>query len=248
LSLTYLGHSAFKYDVGGLRIYVDPYFQEPVDARKLEKGDVVLLTHGHFDHGVLASARLWETWQCKFVAPQALIDWMQRKYRRVIPPEVLIPLGHGQTLTVGDVTIRAVPALHPVTRLGKTIHAIFARSSAPGNPVNGYYFEGYYQSGDTIYTPDIAKSLKGLPINTACLPVGGKYKTATPHEALRIAEEIGAKRIVPCHWQPLVEQVPFRYRPSHLVKLAKDNGSNIQVCPLAIGEVLEDSSIQSKVT
>jgi L-ascorbate metabolism protein UlaG (beta-lactamase superfamily) len=243
LSLTYLGHSAFKYEVGGLRIYTDPYFQEPVDRRRLEKGDLVLLTHGHFDHGVLASAQLWENWKCKFLAPPGLVEWMKRKYRRVIPPEVFIPISPGQTVEIEGIKILAVPAHHPLTRVGKTILALFARSSAPGNPVNGYYFEGYYQSGDTIYTPEIAHALRGKDVHTAVLPIGGKYKTASPQEALRIAEEIRTQRLVPCHWQPLVEQVPFKYQPSHLAKLARSTSSPVQICSLAIGEVLDKQDV-----
>lgn len=240
MSLTFLGHCAFKFELAGLSIYIDPYIQEPIDARRLSKGDVVLLTHGHFDHGVLGSARLWETWKCKFVAPRELALWMQRKYRKVIPPEYILSLDHGEKLQIGEVVITAVPASHPTTRLGKTMIAIFARSSAPGAPVNGYHFGGYYHSGDTIYTPSIAAALKDVDIHTACLPIGGKYKVATPQEALRIAEEIKADRVVPMHFQPLVEQVPLKFAPSHLVKLAQSTNSPVKVCPLAIGEVLED--------
>lgn len=248
LSLTYLGHSAVKYEVAGLRIYVDPYFQEPVDRRRLETGDVVLLTHGHFDHGVLASAQLWENWKCRFLAPPALVEWMKRKYRLVIPPEAFTAISPGETVEINGVKILAVPAHHPLTRVHKTILALFARSSAPGNPVNGYYFEGFYQSGDTLYTPEIAHALHGYDVHTAVLPIGGKYKTASPQEALRIAEDIRAKRLVPCHWQPLVEQVPFKYQPSHLVKLVKTGGSTVQVFPLAIGEVLQDQSAEVQKT
>lgn len=242
MSLTFLGHCAFKYELAGLSIYIDPYIQEPIDARRLSKGDVVLLSHGHFDHGVLASARLWDTWQCKFVAPKKLAEWMRKKYRKVIPPEAILDLDHGQSLTVGDLKITAVPASHPTTRLGKTMIAIFARSSAPGAPVNGYHFGGYYHSGDTIYTPTIRKALHGADIHTACLPIGGKYKVANPQEALRIAEEIGAKRLVPMHFQALVEQVPAKFQPSHLVRLAQNTNSPVTICPLAIGEVLEDQA------
>ncbi len=240
MSLTYLGHSAFKFELPGLRLYVDPYFQDPVDFHRLDPGAVVLFSHGHFDHGVLSSAKLWHEWKCQFVGPRRLIEWMIKKYRKVIPAEVCHALDHGESTIINGIRITAVPAHHPMSRMGKTMHALFSRSSAPGNPVNGYHFNGYYHSGDTLYTPAISEFLRGYETHTACLPIGGKYKIATPEEALRIAEELKAVRMVPMHWQPMVEQVPFRYRPSHLVKLAKANQSPVQICTLAIGEKLED--------
>lgn len=225
---------------------MDPYFQDPVDFRRLEPGALVLLTHGHFDHGVLSSAKLWQEWKCQFIAPHKLVDWMIRKYRRVIPADAFIHLDHGESTVVNGNRITAVPAHHPVTRLGKTVHALFARTSSPGNPVNGYHFEGFYHSGDTLYTPAIPEFLAGFETHTACLPIGGKYKVASPHEALRLAEEIKAKRMVPMKWQPVVEQMPFRYQPSHLVKLAKESGTPVQVCALAIGETLENLIARSE--
>jgi L-ascorbate metabolism protein UlaG (beta-lactamase superfamily) len=239
LTLTFLGYSAFKFDLPGLRIYVDPFFRDPIDWTRLEEGDVVLYTHGHFDHGVSYAPALWEAWGCKFVAPRNLIRWMTRHYRRSIPASALIPIGHGESVSFRGVNIKAIYAEHPVNRLGKTILTLLSRSRAPGTPVNGYYFAGYYHSGDTIYSPRIATSLKGSEVNVACLPIGGKYKVAGPQEALKIAEEIGAQHLVPMHWQPLTQQVPFRYRPSDILRLAAQTGTEVKVHALAIGEVLD---------
>lgn len=243
MSLTYLGHSAVQFQVQDLTIYVDPYFKDPVDWTTLPKADLVILTHGHFDHGVLLSVQLYEAWKCKFLAPRTLVQWMQRKYKRKIPADSFISIAHGETVQFNGLAITAIPAHHPVNRMGKTILRLFARSSAPGKPVNGYYFNGYYHAGDTIYTAAIPEALANKPIHTACLPIGGKYGVASPAEALKIAEQIGAARIVPLHWQALVEQVPFRYQSSDLVKLAKDSTTRVAICPLAIGELLEPDGV-----
>ena len=107
---------------------------------------------------------------------------MARKFRKKILPSALLPLNHHERIKIGDLGDLAAPAHYPINRLGKTLMAIHARSSAPGKPVNGYYFDGYYHAGDTIYTPIIAEALKGLEVHTACLPIGGKYAVASPTE------------------------------------------------------------------
>jgi L-ascorbate metabolism protein UlaG (beta-lactamase superfamily) len=239
LTLTFLGHSAIHFEAHGLDIFVDPYLRDPVDLNRLPRGHVVLFSHGHFDTGVLLAPMLYERWKCQFVGPKKLINWMRRKFKKQIRAEDMIAIDHGQSLYFGDVKVTAVPAHHPLNRLGKTIMALFARSRAPAKPVNGYHFAGYYHAGATIYSPAVAEAVKGLNIHTACLPIGGKYATASPAEALRLAEEIGAERLVPMHWQPLMDQVFFRYQPSDLIRLAKTENSNVSICPLAIGETLQ---------
>jgi L-ascorbate metabolism protein UlaG (beta-lactamase superfamily) len=236
LNLTFLGHSAVKFEIGSLCIYTDPYLQAPVDLAKLPKADLVLFSHGHFDHGALMARKLYDTWGCTFAGPRPLMNWLAK--RRKIPAEKLISIDHHETINFQGLDITAIPAHHPLNRLGKTIMALFSRSSAPGKPVNGYYFAGYYHAGATIYTPLIAECLENKEVHTAILPIGGKYATAKPAEALRIAEEIKAARLVPMHWQPLKDQVFFRYQSSDLLKLAKDTNSKIDVRALAIGEVL----------
>lgn len=238
LNLTFLGHSAFCIEVGGLVVYTDPYIQAPVDISRLPKADLVLFSVGHFDHGALMARELFERWDCTFVGPRALIQWMARKYKRKIPANRLIAIEHNETINFKGLEITAVPAHRPLNRLGKTILTLFARSSAPGKPANGYYFSGVYHGGATKYSPLIAQALHGKKIHTALLPIGGKYATATPAEALKIAEEINSKRLVPMHWQPLKEQVFFRYQSSDLVKLARSNDSKVDVRALAIGELL----------
>lgn len=239
MTLTFLGHSAFHFNVSNVDIFVDPYLCEPVDVNKLPRAHVVLYSHGHFDSGILLAPKLYERWKCQFVGPKKLITWMRRKFKKQIRAEDMIALDHGQSLYFGDVKVTAVAAHHPLNRLGKTIMTLFARSRAPAKPVNGYHFAGYYHSGATIYSAAIPEAVKALEVHTACVPIGGKYATASPEEALKLAEEIGAERLVPMHWQPLLDQVFFRYQPSDLQRLAKTEGSKVSIHALAIGETLD---------
>lgn len=242
----YLGHSAVRVEACGLNIYIDPYFSDPVNWEKLPPGNIILFSHGHFDHGVMMTEKLYEAWKCQIVGPRNLIRWLAKKHKNRIPVKAFIPLNHNQSTNIKGLKIKAIPAHHPLNRLGKTILTLFARSAAPGQPVNGYYFEGFYHAGDTVYARDIVHALKNLPVHTACLPIGGKYAVAGPDEALRLAEEMGARRLIPLHWQALVHQIHFRYKSSDLVRLAKEKETQVQICPLAIGELLEIKNEQHK--
>ena len=110
VSLTYLGYSCVKFEINGLNVYVDPFFRDPGEnSKKLPKGDLVLFSHGHFDHGVQSAAELYQAWQCQFIAPKKLINWMARKFRKKILPSALLPLNHHERIKIGDLEILAVP-------------------------------------------------------------------------------------------------------------------------------------------
>src|SRR3990167_6110584 len=55
--LTWYGHAAFKLTTpSGKVLLIDPWLTNPAnkngkeDLAKLEKADLILITHGHFDH------------------------------------------------------------------------------------------------------------------------------------------------------------------------------------------------------
>src|SRR5919202_5545859 len=79
VSLTWLGHAAFRVDTpGGKRVYVDPFLENPKcpeSEREPERADVIALTHGHSDHvgdTVAISQRLHP----EIVAPVELKAWL----------------------------------------------------------------------------------------------------------------------------------------------------------------------------
>ena len=53
--LTWLGHNSFQLDTpGGRRVLLDPWVESnpacPAEAKKLDRVDVVTISHGHGDH------------------------------------------------------------------------------------------------------------------------------------------------------------------------------------------------------
>src|SRR5262245_63376381 len=80
VSLTWLGHAAFRVDTpGGKRVYVDPFLDGnpkcPDPEKEPERVDVIALTHGHDDH-VGSTIPLAKQFGCPVVANVELGGWI----------------------------------------------------------------------------------------------------------------------------------------------------------------------------
>ncbi|MBD2844019.1 MBL fold metallo-hydrolase [Paenibacillus sp. IB182496] len=116
-TLTFVGHSTFLVQLGGLNIVTDPVWANwmgfsrrlsapglPIEA--LPPIDVVLLSHAHYDHLHLASLRRLPGDYVALV-PEGLGDWMRRKgFRRVEE------LSWWEEHRIGAVAFAFVPARH----------------------------------------------------------------------------------------------------------------------------------------
>src|SRR3954453_19271163 len=79
MELTWLGHSAFRLDAGGKRIYIDPFLNGnpkcPEDEKTPERVDIIAVTHGHGDH-VGDAVELSKQHGCTVAAPVELAYWL----------------------------------------------------------------------------------------------------------------------------------------------------------------------------
>jgi L-ascorbate metabolism protein UlaG (beta-lactamase superfamily) len=182
----WLGHASFRIDGDGAVVYIDPW--------KLEGGpaaDVVLVTHEHFDH---CSAEDIE----RILGPRTVVVATApcRDTLSGLGVEMRT-VGPGDSLEVGGVRVRAVPAYNTEPdRQG-------FHPRDPAVPRVGYVVEldgsVVYHTGDT----DVIPEMEGIGPDLVLIPVGGTY-TMTAEQAAQAATRMGAKAAVPMHWGDIV--------------------------------------------
>ncbi|MEA1912533.1 MAG: MBL fold metallo-hydrolase [candidate division WOR-3 bacterium] len=175
--MKWLGHDTFKI-TNKLTIYTDPYNLKG----ELEKGDLILVTHDHYDHFSLEDIKKIEKDDTVIVAPPDCA----RKRSNIISIEV------GERKELKGVQIQAVPAYN----IGKDFHP-------KRNKWVGYIFivdnVRIYHAGDT----DIIPEMEDFKCDIALLPVSGIY-VMTPDEAAEAALKINPKVAVPMHYGSIV--------------------------------------------
>ena len=178
-SVHWLGHACIKI-TGGKVIYIDPY-----ELKGGEPADIILVTHGHYDHLSLADIKKIQTEDTIIVAPEAAASGLEGEVKPVRP---------GDEVLVEDVPIRAVPSYN----IGKRFHPKDAGYVGYVFTVDGVT---YYHAGDSDRIPE----MKEIEADVAFLPVGGTY-TMTAEEAARAVKDIGAGVAVPIHWGSIIGQ------------------------------------------
>lgn len=192
MKLTYLGHSSVHIDTGEIKLIIDPFLTgNPVATVPAEeiKADYVLLTHGHSDH-IGDAETIARSNQCPIIAIVELADFFAAKGIETVG----MNLGGSCSFPFGK--LKFTPALHSssVQVEGTNIYL--------GNPagilleLNGFTV---YHAGDTALFTDLQLIGTRHKVDLAFIPIGDFF-TMGPEDALTAAEWIGARHIVPIHY------------------------------------------------
>lgn len=217
-SLTYIGHATTLLRLGEATILTDPMLrrglgplrrQSPPPSPDVPNGvDLVLISHLHRDHLDLPSLRRVRD-ETPVVLPRGAAGWA-RKAGCERPLEA----GPGETLSVGELEITAVPAEHDGHRgrWGHEIEALGYVIRAGGRTV--------YFAGDTDLFGEMSEFGR---VDLALLPVWGWGPTVgeghlNPETAARAAALIRPRVAVPIHWGTLYPAGLRRLRPEPLVR------------------------------
>ncbi|HSQ93922.1 MAG TPA: metal-dependent hydrolase [Methanoregula sp.] len=217
MQLTWLGHSCVLLD-GSRKILVDPYTEGGSVAGI--PADIVAVTHGHDDH-------MGETVALnkKTIAITEIARYLRQKGLAAEGMNI------GGTLTIDGVTFTMTPALHStcIEEAGPG----FTGGAAAGFVI-GMDGVKVYHAGDTGLFSDMKLIGELYHPDVALLPIGGRF-TMGVAEAMMAANFIGAKTVVPIHyntWEKITAD-PFA------LKKAVERTTDIKVIVLRHGESLE---------
>jgi L-ascorbate metabolism protein UlaG (beta-lactamase superfamily) len=188
MEVRFLGHACFELSGGDTRVVIDPFLtgnpKAAIAADDLEP-TAILLTHGHGDHfGDTVS--IAKRTGAPVVAIVEIANELQEDGVEALDPNL------GGTVKFDWGWVRLVPAWHTSTTPKGT-------SNTPAGLVISIGERIVYHLGDTCVFSDMQLVGKRAPIDVALMCIGGHY-TMDRTDAVDAAQLIGAKTVIPCHY------------------------------------------------
>src|SRR5271154_5418579 len=212
IKLTWLGHATFRVETpAGKTILIDPWVMGnpmcPEKEKNVKKVDVLLCTHGLFDH-IGDAVEIAKKHNPAVVGIPELCGWLEKK-----GVKQTASMNKGGTQTVGDIEVTMVHADHSCgIQDGDEI--------VYGGEACGYVVEfangvKIYHAGDTNVFGDMRIIRELYAPEIVMLPVGDLF-TMGPREAAYACNLLKAKTVILMHFGTFP---PLVGRPSDLKKL-----------------------------
>ncbi|MCK4660439.1 MAG: MBL fold metallo-hydrolase [Phycisphaerae bacterium] len=240
-SVTYVGHATVLLRLGGTTVITDPIYSEyvafyrryvhpGVPLEELPDLDVILISHGHWDHLDKSTLKLLDK-DIVVIVP----DGLQRSITGLGFTDVR-GLKEWQTTTVHETTVTAVPARHSRVSCGYLIH-------------NG---KTVYFAGDTGLFDEMKRIGETRAIDLALLPIGGyqphisfvpgltgamRGRHMAPADVPVAIEMLDSTLVVPIHWGTFaLTGEPIDEPPEQMRQVIKQQGLEDKVRILLQGE------------
>jgi L-ascorbate metabolism protein UlaG (beta-lactamase superfamily) len=188
MEVRFLGHACFTLSDGDSTVLIDPFLTGNPKAA-IAAGDVaattILLTHGHADH-IGDTVAIAKRTGATVVAITELAGELGQEGVDVRDPNL------GGTVKFDWGWVKVVPAWHTSTTPKGTVNT-------PAGLLINFEDTIVYHLGDTCVFSDLRLVGKRAPIDIALMCIGGHY-TMDRSDAVDAAQLVGAKTVIPCHY------------------------------------------------
>jgi L-ascorbate metabolism protein UlaG (beta-lactamase superfamily) len=242
--LTYFGHSGFKLVTpSGNVILIDPWLKNPLlkngeeMLRKIDRADVICLSHAHFDHvgdaveiAKKTKPKLCCTFDCAIAVRNALGFAAEGD-----DSSLVAHIGGLTEMLEGNATVRFTPAWHG-TAVTPSEHKPPVYGGTPTGIVlsikNG---PTIYHTGDTDLFSDMSLVPLEQPIDYMLVCMGDHY-TMGPMRAARAVELVKPKVVIPIHFGTFPA---LTGTPEQLADQMKNLGVKAELRTMKPGETIE---------
>lgn len=232
MKITWLGHSAFKFEIRDSIILVDPFIKgqagDIIDFDEIVAGTThIALTHGHGNH-LGDTVEIAQMTGAKVIANADLCLWLAAHNGLL----ALEPANTGGTIGFDDFSVTFVDAKHSSSFI--TDDGV-AHSLGQANGLMFHFREApsILHMGDTDIFSDMALIQELHEPDIGIVPIGDRFTMGSAVAALSCQKYFKFDKIIPCHFGtfPVLEQSADQFR-----KAMGDDSAKVQA--LEIGQCL----------
>jgi L-ascorbate metabolism protein UlaG (beta-lactamase superfamily) len=233
MEIKFHGQSCFELSDGEKTVLTDPFLKpnNPVAVATADevKADVIAISHGHADH-IADAIPVAKRTGATAVAIVEVANWLgSQGLEDVSDPNL------GGTVSFDWGWIKLVPAWHTNTIPGSEDAPFSAEKGIAVGTCAGLLINigglTVYHAGDTCLFGDMKMIAERNPVDVLLLPIGGHY-TMDRHDAVVAAEFVGAKTVIPMHY----DTFPPIETDAEAFKVDVESKTSSEVVVLAPGE------------
>jgi L-ascorbate metabolism protein UlaG (beta-lactamase superfamily) len=196
MKITWFGHSAFRVDIAGASIMIDPFLENGTykgDIKAAYRGAThVALTHGHDDH-------LGSTLEiCKATGALLIANWEICHYYAGKGVENYSPGNHGGTVDYGAFSLAFVPAWHSSAAIVDSM-PIYLGNPA-GVVIKARSEKTLLHMGDTDIFSDMALINEIYQPKIGIVPIGDRFTMGAKLAAMACNRFYAFETVMPAHY------------------------------------------------